>query len=308
MGEMKYLFGPVPSRRMGLSLGVSPIPKKTCNYSCVYCQLGRTDKMTNTREEFFPLEDILAEFDAHVQNGGTHDVVTIVGEGEPTLYARLGELIDGLHARTDKPVAVITNGALLYDPAVRADLMKADIVLPSLDGCTPEMFKKVDRPFGTIDYDAVMEGLVTFSHAYEGKLYLEIMLLDGYNDSSEDLQAFKALLAQLRYDRLYLNTAVRPPAEADVTACSKEKMAEAVAVLGGISIEMLAEGGFSSEIQDDYEAILSIIGRHPMNQHEVQSFLNTRKNLDSSAIFERLNKDEKVARQDYKGYITYRLR
>ena len=308
MSEAKYLFGPVPSRRMGLSLDVSPIPKKTCNYSCVYCQLGRTDKMTNTRKEFFPLEDILAEFDAHLQSGIEQDVVTIVGEGEPTLYSRLGELIDALHERTDKPIVVITNAALMYDPQVRADLMKADIVLPSMDACTPESFKKVDRPFGTIDYDAVVEGLITFSHEYQGKLYLEIMLIDGYNDSTADLEGFKEMLGKLRYDRLYLNTAVRPPAEADVNACSKEKMAQAVEMLGGISIDMLAEGGFSSDITDDYEAILSIIGRHPMNQHEIQSFLANRNNNDSESIFERLNQNDKVERQDYKGYITYRLR
>ena len=308
MSEAKYLFGPVPSRRMGLSLGVSPIPKKTCNYSCVYCQLGRTDKMTNTRKEFFQLEDILAEFDAHLQSGIEQDVVTIVGEGEPTLYSRLGELIDALHERTDKPIVVITNAALMYDPQVRADLMKADIVLPSMDACTPESFKKVDRPFGTIDYDAVVEGLITFSHEYQGKLYLEIMLIDGYNDSTADLEGFKEMLGKLRYDRLYLNTAVRPPAEADVNACSKEKMAQAVEMLGGISIDMLAEGGFSSDITDDYEAILSIIGRHPMNQHEIQSFLANRNNNDSESIFERLNQNDKVERQDYKGYITYRLR
>ncbi|HAG10444.1 MAG TPA: radical SAM protein, partial [Desulfotomaculum sp.] len=115
MIEFKYIYGPVPSRRLGLSLGVSIIPKKACNYSCIYCQLGRTDRMTNTRQLFYPVGDIIEELDKVLQNNISFDVVTIVGEGEPTLYLGLGELIEEIHKRTDKPVAVITNGALLYE-------------------------------------------------------------------------------------------------------------------------------------------------------------------------------------------------
>ena len=308
MSDMKYLFGPVPSRRMGLSLGISPIPKKTCNYSCIYCQLGRTNRMTNTRQEYFPLQDIIDEFDAHIDASKDCDVITLVGEGEPTLYSRMGELIDALHERTEIPIAVITNGALMYDEQVRKELMKADIVLPSLDACTEEMFKKIDRPIGTIKYDEVVDGLITFSKEYQGKLYLEVMLLDGMNDTEEELQGFKELLGKMKYDRVYLNTAVRPPAEENVNACSKEKMAHAVEVLNGISIEMLAEGGFSSDIEDDYEAILSIIGRHPMNQHEIKILLDGRKHSNVDEMLKQLAEDPKVDCQEYKGYITYRLR
>lgn len=308
MNEMKYVFGPVPSRRMGRSLGISPIPQKACNYSCVYCQLGRTNKMTNRRQEYFPLEDILAEFDQHHSKEENYDVVTIVGEGEPTLYSRLGELIVALKARTTKPVAVITNGALLYEEEVRNDLMKADLVLPSLDGFDCASFHAIDRPHGFLNYDEVFQGLVTFSHAYEGLLYLEIMLMDGINDDEKSLKAFQSLLKQLRYDRLYINTPIRPPAEDNVRACRPEAMQRAVEMLHGISIDMLAAGSFSSDIVDDYEAVLSIIGRHPMNQFEIMSFLDSRQNQNPNSIITRLQNDPHVEEAEYKGYHTYRLK
>lgn len=308
MSETNYIFGPVPSRRLGRSLGVSPIPSKTCNYSCVYCQLGRTNKMTNTRREYFPLEDILAEFDRCLPDLEHCDVVSIVGEGEPTLYARLGDLIRGIHARTDKPVAVITNGALLSDPQVRAELCEADIVLPSLDSFDADSWHRTDRPHGHLRYEEVLEGLITFTHEFTGQVYLEIMLMDGINDSPEALEKFRALLPKLRYDRVYINTPVRPPAEADISVSSPEAIRQATELLGGVSIDALASGSFFSEIEDDYTAILSIIGRHPMNQHEVTGFLESRKNPDPAALLARLEQDSRVNPVRYKGYITYRLR
>ncbi len=308
MNEMNYVFGPVPSRRMGRSLGISPIPQKACNYSCVYCQLGRTNKMTNRRQEYFPLEDILEEFDQHHSKEEHYDVVTIVGEGEPTLYSRLGELILALKDRTSKPVAVITNGALLYDESVRNDLMHADLVLPSLDGFDRASFQTIDRPHGFLNYDEVFEGLVAFSHGYQGLLYLEIMLVEGMNDDENSLKKFQSLLKKIRYDRLYLNTPVRPPAEDHIRACSPEAMHRAVEMLHGISIDMLAAGSFSSDIQDDYEAVCSIIGRHPMNQFELKSFLDSRQNQDPDRIIARLRDDPHVEEAEYKGYYTYRLK
>ena len=182
MNDFKYVFGPIPSRRLGRSLGISPLPKKTCNYSCIYCQLGRTDKMTNKRQEFYKTEDIIAEFKQYLKDSDKFDIVTVVGEGEPTLAANLGELVVALKALTDKPVAVITNGALLSDPQVREELCHADMVLPSLDAYNQEISKKIDRPYGTIKFEEEFEGLKKFTHMYEGELWLEIMLVDGIND------------------------------------------------------------------------------------------------------------------------------
>ena len=305
--ELKYIFGPVPSRRLGESLGVSPIPEKTCNYSCVYCQLGRTNKRIAKRDEYIPLEKILEEFDSIENVDSKCDVITIVGEGEPTLYSRLGDLIIELQLRTSKPIAVITNGALLRDEEVRNELMSADIVLPSLDSINEYMYKRVDRPHGSLNYSDVYNGLIQFSKDYKGQLYLEVMLMDGINDSIEDLKEFKKLCSNIRYDRLYINTPVRPPAEKSVRESSKEAIKNAVEILGGISIDSLSSGTFGSDIEDDYEALLSIIGRHPMNQHEITSFLDSRKNENKDEIFSKLNENEKVIKKEYKGYITYCL-
>lgn len=308
MKEIKYLFGPIPSRRLGRSLGISPIPKKTCNYSCVFCQLGRTNRMTNKRKDFFPVEDILAEVDICLKNEDILDVITIVGEGEPTLYAGLGKLIQGLKKRTDKPVAVITNGALLYDETVRKDLREADIVLPSLDSYDEESFRKIDRPYGALRFDKVYEGLVRFSEEFKGQILMELMLINGMNDDEASLLKFKELLSKVRCDKIYINTPVRPPAEDNITASSPETIKNASRILGGISIETLAAGGFASDIPDDYKAILSIICRHPMNQHEIDGFLASRENPDPAAIFARLDADDKVDQKKYKGYVTYRLK
>lgn len=308
MKEMKYVYGPVPSRRLGISLGISPIPKKTCNYSCIYCQLGRTNRMTNERQMFFKLSDIMREFELVLESKTVFDVITIVGEGEPTLYEGLGVLIAEIKKRTDKPVAVITNGALLYDGKLREELYQADIVLPTLDAYDEDSFKKINRPHGTLDFSSLKDGLILFSEKYNGQLWVEIMLIKGMNDDIESLKKYKEMLANIKYDRLYINTPVRPPAEENVNAVDTEAMKTAVDVLGGISIDLLESEGFHSEIPDHFKAILSIIKRHPMNQFEIESFLSSRGCLESDKIITRLKSDKRIDLVEYKGYHTYRLK
>lgn len=308
MKELKYVFGPVPSRRLGRSLGISPILDNTCNHTCVYCQLGRTRHMTNKRQEFFPLEEILEEFRHYTAQSDAYDVVSVVGEGEPSLYSRLGELLKGLKQLTDKPVAVITNGALMYDPQVRAELMEADIVLPSLDAVDADMYHRIDRPYGRLDFEAGLEGLITFSKEYKGELWLEIMLVDGMNTDEASLQAFAEIIRKIRTDRIYVNTPVRPPAEADIAPASHEAIQRACELMGAISIDMLTTGSFTSEIVDDYEACISICRRHPMNQFEIQGFLKSRGCEETDAFFSRLEADPHVTAVDCKGIKTYRIR
>jgi wyosine [tRNA(Phe)-imidazoG37] synthetase (radical SAM superfamily) len=308
MENYKYIFGPIPSRRMGLSVGISPIPKKYCNYSCTYCQIGRTHNLTNKREEYFKLEDIINEFKQYLNEYKDFDVVTVCGEGEPTLYLKLGELISELKKLTDKPVAVITNSALMYDPQVREDLKKADIVLPSLDAYQEDMFKKINRSHGSINLQDILEGLRTFSKEYTGQLWVEIMIMKDFNDGTNDFMEFKKLLDTLTYDRVYINSPVRPPAEDYVKQPSKESLAEAVNILGGSSIDEFATQNFHSEIKDDYEAILSIIKRHPMNQFEIKAFIESRPHKPSDDIFSRLTNDPTIDVVNYKNYISYRLK
>lgn len=308
MEKMRYVYGPVPSRRLGSSLGISPIPKKVCNYSCIYCQLGRTDRMTNTRKLYYPVEEILDEFNTTMKNGVEFDVVTIVGEGEPTLYLGLGELIWGIKQNTQKPVAVITNGALFYDEQLRKELYGADIVLPTMDAYDEETFKIINRPHGSITFDQIRKGLRAFSKEYSGQLWIEIMLMDGINDDDYSLDQYVKELKNLEYDRLYINTPIRPPAESHVKPLDHKKMKHAVEVLQGTSINLLVSEGFQSEIQDDYEAVLSIIKRHPMHQYEIEGFLKSRGMEDVEDVLSRLSKNDGVEVIHYQGFETYRLK
>jgi wyosine [tRNA(Phe)-imidazoG37] synthetase (radical SAM superfamily) len=257
---------------------------------------------------FFPVEDIADELAFVVQSGIAFDVVSIVGEGEPTLYLGLGDLIERIKSLTEKPIAVITNGALLSDLQVQKELNLADFVLPTMDAYDEESFRRINRAHRQLSYSAVSQGLRSFSQQYPGHLWLEIMLMKGINDDPESLEKFARILKDISYEKLYLNTPIRPPAEAGVTAVDHEGMALAEVVLQGISIEHFASGGFSSRITDDYKAILSTIKRHPMNQHEISCFLKSRSCSDPDSIFTRLNQDDQVTVIQYKGYQTYRLK
>lgn len=308
MKDYKYVYGPVPSRRMGLSIGISPIPKGHCNYSCIYCQLGRTKYMTNKRKDYFNYNDLIEEFKAYLNDKIVFDVVTIVGEGEPLLYSNLGLLIENLKLLTTKPIAVITNGALLSIPSVRNELKNADIVLPSIDACNEEIFKKINRPHGSIKFDDVLEGLRIFSKEYDGQLWLETMIVKNINDNKQFFLNLKELLNTINYHRLYINSPVRPPAESFVEQPLKESITEAVSILGGISIDELVSEGFYSEIKDDYEAIISIIKRHPMNQFEIKTFIEKRGNSNIEEFLQRLDNDDTIDVINYKNYYTYRLK
>ncbi|MDD3168492.1 MAG: radical SAM protein [Eubacteriales bacterium] len=308
MNDFQFVYGPVPSRRLGTSLGISPIPQKTCNYSCVYCQLGRTDKLTNNRQMFFEVDKIMAELEKTIHSGFDFDVVTIVGEGEPTLYKGLGELIAKIKLVTEKPVAVITNGSLLHDTGLQLELESADIILPSLDAYDEGSFKKINRPHGKLHFAEIYQGMKDFSQKFSGEIWIEIMLVLGLNDDDNALLRFSDLLKDIRYDRLYLNTPVRPPAEEEAKAVSRETMKHAVEILDGTSIDLLVSSGFHSEISDHYEAIISIIKRHPMNQFEIESFLKSRGCNNMDFIFLKLGKSGIVERVDYKGYMTYLMR
>ncbi len=310
MSDFKYVYGPVPSRRMGLSLGISPIPKGHCNYSCIYCQLGRTRRMGNKRKEYFNCADIIEEFKDHLTSNVHFDVVTIVGEGEPLLYSKLGLLIFELKKLTSKPIALITNGALLSEPAVRKEVKEAHIVLPSLDACNSAMFKRINRPHANLTYENVIAGLSAFSQAYKGQLWLEIMLIKNINDNRDANRNLQKLLRNIKYHKLYINSPIRPPAESFVQEPSRAAIEEALSTLGGISIDKLVSEGFYSEMKDDYQAVLSIIKRHPMNQFEIKSFLKSRGNGESEAedFLHSLEHDSSIEVVDYKNYYTYRLK
>lgn len=289
---MKYVFGPVPSRRLGQSLGVDTIPLKTCNWNCVYCQLGRTIPLTNERREYIPCEEILAEVEQALtaQRPGEIDWVTFVGSGEPTLHSRIGWLIGGIKARTDKPVAVITNGALLHLAEVREALSAADAVLPTLDAGDAALYRKINRPHPAVTFERLVAGLAAFRHAYRGKLWVEVMLVRGLNDSEETLRGIAAALEQIHPDEIHINLPTRPPVETWVAPPDDQGLLRAMGILGGIArVVHPAEGHFDLDGCDNLvDAIIGIITRHPMREEELRKALSRWSSSDVDLTFQAL--------------------
>ncbi len=271
---MNYVFGPVPSRRLGKSLGIDPIPLKTCNWNCVYCQLGRTRPLNNERRHYNPREDILAEVQQSLaaHQAGEIDWITFVGSGEPTLHSGLGWLIQKVKALTNLPLAVITNGALLYLPEVRFDLAAADAVLPSLDAGSPRLYCRINRPWPKLTFEAHVQGLAAFRRSYLGKLWVEVMLIKGLNDTEEALQEIALALSQINPDQVHLLLPVRPPAETWVQPADEIGLQRAQAILGKVAqvIQPVTAPEPTHSTDDLKSAILGIITRHPMQDEELK--------------------------------------
>lgn len=291
---MKYVFGPVPSRRLGQSLGIDPLPLKTCNWNCIYCQLGRTMPLTNTRKAYFPPEDILVEVRLALAEhaAGEIDWVTFVGSGETCLYSGLGWLVREVKALTRLPVAVITNGSLLYLPEVREDLSAANAILPSLDAGTPELYRRINRPHPQVTFERLVDGLAAFRDEYQGQLWVEVMLVRGLNDSEAALRAIASALEHIRPDQVHLVLPTRPPAETWVQPPDDEGFLRAHAILGNTArVIHPASGSFDlSKTESLVDAIVGIITRHPMRENEL---VETLKNISPGEVTATLTELEK---------------
>ncbi len=223
-GKYKYLFGPVPSRRLGRSLGIDVTPFKMCSFDCVFCQLGCTTRLAMDREEFVPFDEVCAELERWLAEGGAADYVTFAGSGEPTLYSRLGELIDFMKARTEIPVIVLTNGTLLHQPDVREEASRADIVKVSLSAWDDESFQKINRPAPGLTFEMLLTGEHEFRSGFNGQLWLEVFLMEGVNADLKQVQYIAEIVAKIHPDKIHLNTAVRPPAEEMAKPVAVEKL------------------------------------------------------------------------------------
>jgi len=270
---MKHVFGPVHSRRLGRSLGIDPVPLKTCNFSCVYCQLGRTRPLTSKRKAFFGVSDILAEVATALGRQGPDaiDWITFVGSGETTLFSRLGSLIRFVSCMSRRPVAVITNGSLLYLPEVRKELSAADAVLPSLDAGSDELHRRIHRPHRDFSFARHVEGLVEFRKEYEGRLWIEVMLIRGVNDSLEALSEIANVLRIVNPDEVHISTPTRPPAEAWVEPPSPESLERARSIFGSVA-KVLTPVAVDVELGLDdglLETLTGVISRHPLDEIEL---------------------------------------
>lgn len=272
---MHYVFGPVPSRRLGRSLGVDLIPFKSCTFDCLYCQLGPTPVKTTGEQDSVPLDAVIEELRQKLD--ARPDYITLGGSGEPTLYARIGELIERIHALTDIPVAVITNGSLLWRKEVRSRLSRADVVLPSLDAGDEETFRLVNRPHEDISFARLVEGLIAFREEYRGQYWLEVLLLSGLTDSRERVRRIADTAGRIRPDRVQVNTCIRPGADASARMVNRERLIE-LAGLFTPPAEVIAD--YRNDVSHPPAGsgagraeILGMLARHPCTASDVAAAL-----------------------------------
>ena len=271
---MSYVFGPVPSRRLGLSLGVDLIPAKTCTFDCLYCQVGRTTDKTVTRRPFVPADQVIEEVRQKLK-GCTPDAITLAGSGEPTLHSEIERIIEGIQEFSDTRVVVLTNGSLFSEEPVRRAVLKADLIMPTLTSAHEATFNRIHRPHEAIRHQAVVEGLLALRREYAGQIFLETVFLAGINDTPQEVEDLKGLIAGLQPERIQLNTVVRPPADPHAKSLDRTRLEEIKLYLG-TSAQIVADIPLRDvEKQTDSLArnFLEMVRRRPLRQQDAASSL-----------------------------------
>ncbi len=306
---MRYVFGPVPSRRLGRSLGVNNIPPKYCSYSCIYCQLGKTPNLIARRRIFYSWRDIVEEIISVVRKIGEEsiDYITFVPDGEPTLDINLGMELKEVRENVNTPLAVLTNGSLLSKQDVRDDLQEADLVSIKIDAVREQTFKKINRPHPSLALNTVLEGIRDFSREYRGKIITETMLVENINDELKEIESTALFIKSINPYKAYIAIPIRPPAEKWVRPAKEETVLKAYTVftkhLGENRVELLIgyEGPDFKTIRDPIESILAITSVHPMRLDYVYDFLE-KHGLNPGETIERLVRDKKIIILDYGGH------
>jgi wyosine [tRNA(Phe)-imidazoG37] synthetase (radical SAM superfamily) len=289
--DPRHVYGPVRSRRLGRSLGVDLVPFKTCSYDCIYCQLGRTTDKTIARKEYVPLDQVLEEVARKLAAEPAPDYIGLAGSGEPTLHSGIGKLITALKGITTVPVAVLTNGSLLWMPEVRTDLAQADLVLPSLDAADPGLFQRVNRPHSALSFESVQRGLVEFTRGFRGSVWLEILLLAGITDSDQHVAQLAEVARRIHPERIQLNTVSRPPVEKHARAVSARQLEQLRELFPSPADLIITEGGLHDPDQRldrttaDAE-ILALLKRRPCTVEGISAGLG----LHAADVVKRLDR------------------
>lgn len=278
MAQYKHIFGPVPSRRLSMSLGIDLVPHKTCTLNCVYCECGRTTNLTLVRKEYVKTEDVIDELNDYLYDNPVPDYITFSGSGEPTLHSDIGVIINKIKILYPEiPLAILTNGTLLSDETVRQSLLKADLVLPSLDSATKEGFLSIDRPHKALDIKEYLEGLVNFRLEFRGKIWLEVFVLPGYNDNDKDLYELKKAVRRILPDVLQINTLDRPGALPGLQPATEETLLKFANYIGYHNTEIIAAIDKRTEVRsyrlDTENAILQTVSRRPCTAVDISEIL-----------------------------------
>jgi wyosine [tRNA(Phe)-imidazoG37] synthetase (radical SAM superfamily) len=309
MKSFHHLYGPVPSRRLGRSLGIDLVPHKICTYDCIYCQIGNTTEKTLVRKEYVPVREILEEVGRFLKEETSPiDHLSLAGSGEPTLHSKIRSIIEGLKKITLIPVAVITNGFLLWKPEVREDLLQADIVLPSLDAVSQRVFVRINRPRPGFSIEKVIEGMVKFRKIYKGQIWLEILFCEGVNDGKEELMRMKKAINRIQPDLIHLNTVVRPPSEKWATPLDQKEMEKIRGFFGekaSIISEFDRHPSFLSE-RDIKEEILKILKRRPLSRSDLSRGMGIPQN-ELDQYIKRLTQEGKIRARIFGDSVYYEI-
>ncbi|MCF7832225.1 MAG: radical SAM protein [Candidatus Marinimicrobia bacterium] len=300
----QYLFGPVPSRRLGISLGVDLIPHKVCTLNCVYCECGATTDLTISRREYVPYKDVIKELDHYLKHNPAPDYITFSGSGEPTLNLYIGEVIAYIKENHSKiKLAVLTNGTLFFDQEVRRSLLKADVVLPSLDAATREAFLRLNRPYRDLDHLSHIENLIAFRKEFKAKIWLEVFILHDYNDDMDNLLALKSAIERIAPDRIQLNTLDRPGVLEGLQTVSMNKLLEIKKLWSLPQTEIIAavlererKASFRKDIEN---TILETVSRRPCTLMDLSQILDLHVNEINKylSVLETKNKIETLNMQ-----------
>lgn len=275
--DYHHIFGPVPSRRLGVSLGVDLVPPKTCQLNCIYCECGATTHLTTDRRSYVPYQPVVDELQDYLSSHPAPDVVTFSGAGEPTLNSEIGRIVAFLKgAFPAQPVAVLTNGVSLSNAEVRAELADVDIVIPSLDAASDAVFRRINRPHSNLAIAAIIDGLVQFRREYNGRIWLEVFVVPGLNNSAKELSLLKEAILRIKPDKIQLNTLDRPGAVENIRAATQDELSSIFDLWGMDNVEIIAHVSRRSvaSYQDDVEsAILQTIARRPLTLPDLSGML-----------------------------------
>lgn len=302
---MAHIFGPVPSRRLGLSLGVDLIPLKTCTYDCLYCQVGRTTRQSLEIESFVPVTEVLEELGKKLEICSP-DAITFSGSGEPTLSSDIARVISFVKERTDTKTVILTNGSLLWREDVRHRISEADIIMPTLTTAFDETFRLLHEPHADLDLNTIVEGLKSLRRTYKGNLFLEVVLLAGFNDSEKELEGLKSMIDQISPDKIQLNTVVRPPSDPRAISLDIKRLEE-IKSLFGEKAEIIAQTPLKHTRGEDdtvNATILEMAKRRPVRARDVANVCDIPLE-EADSLIKGLVVKGALRQQEHEGEIYY---
>jgi len=303
-------YGPVPSRRLGRSLGINNIPPKVCTYSCVYCQVGKTTKMEINRGDFYRQEDIIKEAKEKVESAKKNreaiDYLSFVPDGEPTLDINIGDEIDLLKPLEIK-IAVITNASLIWNDDVKNDLLKANWVSLKVDAISEDIWHKINRPHKSLKLEAILEGALEFTNIFKGELATETMFIQGINDNEKEIRKIADFLARLNPNKAYIAVPTRPPAKKGTRPANEQVITKAYQIfsrnLSNVEYLIGYEGNAFASTGNVEDDLLSITSVHPMREEGINEFLS--KTKSDWNIIQKLIKEKKLIEMKYQGKKFY---